>query len=191
MPDILLVDVETTGLHPHLDEIVQIAAVDLHDPNARFNQYVIPTNEVPEPVQQINSLSISKIKKLDGVSQKTGLLLFDQWVREYYGRGRSIPKLIIGGHNTCFDLSFLRYWYFRHSKPMDHVSYRPFDITSLFIALYESPLSGYSLDGIADHFGLRRRGKIHNAMEDIELTRQILMLMIEQCDLNGFGPHTP
>lgn len=62
----VVLDLETTGLSPYEDEIIEIALV-LIDPQTfqeidRFHSFVRPQKEIPDLITQITNISLSEVE---------------------------------------------------------------------------------------------------------------------------------
>jgi DNA polymerase-3 subunit epsilon len=97
------VDVETTGLRPEIDEILEITAIRFKEDGTRgkiFHQYCKPRNNfIPVEASNVNGITIDKVKDCpnyltDGVQQA---------VAQFIGERKVI------GHNVIdFDLKFIK-----------------------------------------------------------------------------------
>ena len=96
---LLFIDVETTGLNPATNHIVQLAArLRLPDQVADLNTYIQPTNfEIPEPARQIHRISTDCAANL-GIPLPTALDALTPLV--------DLADAIVG-HHVSFDVSFL------------------------------------------------------------------------------------
>lgn len=96
--DYVVIDVETTGLNPEVDEIIQIAAVRFSDfvPVTSWSTFVKPTRSIPAEVTAINGITDDMVITAPKIHEVLGSLI------EFVGK--TTPLV---GHNLPFDLHFL------------------------------------------------------------------------------------
>ena len=92
----IILDTETTGLKPEIDELLQVSIIDT-DGNTLMNVYIRPTRctEWPEAME-INGITpemVARCPTIDGVRNVL------QWILDHADH--------IIGYNTMFDIGFL------------------------------------------------------------------------------------
>lgn len=125
--DLIIVDVETTGVCPKKSSVIQIGAVkfskegQLHD---TFNVYIKPYKpEWTYNAEKIHKISKSYLDK-NGINVKIGIGNFVSWAN-------SISKKFYIGQWSCgFDTSMLKSA-FEYSRIEYPFSYRAYDIASI------------------------------------------------------------
>lgn len=166
-------DVETTGLNPEVDEIIQLAYQVLDkDMNVLQSDvyYVWPKNtNVSDAAAKVNGYSSVKWSANRAMSQ-TDLYYTLQNVLGNYKR------LVPLGHNVKFDLDFLKALFIRYQDDKtlkDALSYHSFDTVgvSMFFdyAVYGRFNGGYKLTDLTARFELDH-GAAHTADSDIAAT---------------------
>ena len=90
-------DVETTGLEPRLDQIVEIGAVkfDRNGLIARFSTLINPGIPMPAGAERVNKISDEMLKGKPPLDE-----VFPDFV--YFIRGA-----VLAAHNTAFDCGFI------------------------------------------------------------------------------------
>ena len=162
---IIVVDTETTGINPNVDEIVQLAAVDFLS-GASFNHYIISSQEVSPEARKKNGLTKAFLEK-KGLPPNAVAAEFTRFL-EKLG-----DNILLAGWNPGFDYQFIQALYRRCCFPMPKMEYKTLDVFSLYF--YHYPTKGrYSLDTAAELYGLERQTGLHNALDDALLTKQIL-----------------
>lgn len=129
--DFFVVDVETTGLRPYRNEIIQLTAMRFEgfEPVECFSTYVMPRKGLTEEAQEINGIYDEDLEGAPYIEQV--IAEFDRYI------GNRLPLV---GHNITFDLKFL------HAAGSDAIlaKRRIFDTCDLARSVYES--SSFRLD---------------------------------------------
>lgn len=98
---IVVIDIETTGLDPFKDQILEIGAVKyIDEERITFQKLIRINNSVPEKITQLTGITDQMINE-HGVSLKSALLDLLSFVSNYH----------IYGYNISFDISFLNQAY--------------------------------------------------------------------------------
>lgn len=156
-------DIETTGLSPERDDIIEIGAVKfdhekIHD---RFQTFIHYDEEIPELVTHITGITN---KDLEGAPA-----LHDIADKLY----EFIGDLPIIGHNINFDIDFLKEKGFIISNPL-------LDTLPL-TSIIKPGLPTYSLDMLTDEFNIKHKDK-HRAQDDAIATADLFNLLIDEIE---------
>lgn len=94
---VLAVDLETTGLSPLVDKIIEIAAVKIKPDGeiSYFHQLINPLIEIPEFTRQFHGLSNEDLKSSPTIKRP---------LREFWDFCERLPVI---AHNSIFDLGYL------------------------------------------------------------------------------------
>lgn len=110
MEIVILVDVETTGLNPETDKIIELGAV-AYDPEKKkilgtFSQLCKPGKENPvsNEITQITGITQKEVETF-GVSEGTLLYNFEQWFGIW--AVDEVNQIFFAAHNAPFDKGFL------------------------------------------------------------------------------------
>ena len=97
------VDVETTGVDPHLHGLISIGAILWQDPEQWFYGEARPSDgvEITDGALNVNGFTYEQLAELP-MDMPTMLLQFFTWVRA------QPEPWILAGHNAQFDLKFLQ-----------------------------------------------------------------------------------
>ena len=156
LPPYVVLDIETTGLDPMKDDIIEIAAIKVKlDNQAWFHRYVLVKNKLPE-----------KIIEMTGITEELlvrGGQEISQVLDDLTG---FIGEMPIVGYNIYFDIEFLNNSLRQLGKGM--IGNRKIDLLNLvrrekmFLNSYklQDALLAYGIDGQASH----------RAQEDAALT---------------------
>ena len=154
---VVVFDVETTGLNPDTDEILQISAID-GDGNTLLNTYVRPyvKEEWPDAAK-VNGIASEMVKDapypheilsiVKGIFESTELLI---------------------SYNGVFDMGFLQHW------GIDFSSQKHFDVMREFAPIYGEYREDYGdykwqkLTTCASYYGYEFRA--HDSLEDVKAT---------------------
>jgi DNA helicase-2/ATP-dependent DNA helicase PcrA len=156
---VVVVDVESTGLAPGRDEVVEIGAVRLKggEPAEVFQRYIRPSLPVGES-ERIHGYSDAFLAE-HGEKAEVVLRDFAAFVRDAH----------LVGHNVCFDLDMLR----GHGLKVGvELSLEEWDDT-LPICRRVLKTERYDLESLAQQLGLTERPS-HRALEDALRTGELL-----------------
>lgn len=166
--NVVIFDVESTGINTSVDEIIQIGAIRI-DKNGfevdRFEVFVRPTKEVGSSAS-VHGFSDDFLKE-NGLEAKVALNLF----LSYLGDS------IIVGHNVTFDMDILLSQLIRlniqNSKEI--YFYDTLDISRRFYPKLEN----HKLATLSKYFTTKVSSD-HNAMNDVIATGEILIKMVNE-----------
>jgi DNA polymerase-3 subunit epsilon/ATP-dependent DNA helicase DinG len=165
------IDVETTGLEPGVDEIIEVAAVKFRGDEVleRYQQLVKPRHSLP-----------LKIERLTGITQAD---LADAPPFAHIGPDlvRFIKSYPLVGHSVGFDIRMLQAQGMRFPQP----AYDTFDMATLLMP--QAP--AYRLGALAATLGIMHT-EAHRALADADVARQVFLHMlrrIEALDINDLS----
>ena len=152
----LFIDVETTGLSPTKDAIVQISALRFFGKKAvdGLNSYVNPQRPIPWKATEIHGITDEKVQDAPTIDE-----IKEPFVNLSKGA-------ILVGHNATFDLKFLDHAF--HGA-LDGVEY----IDTLWVAKQVLKLPNYRLETLADYAEFYPEGGFHDSLTDCTATAAI------------------
>ncbi len=160
----IVLDIETTGLHPMFSEIIEIGAVAVEN-----GQMTESFHSLIKPKERLNDFTV----------QFTNIT--DQMLQDQPNIEEILPKFlefcensVIVAHNANFDYRFLRYWIEKIMK----VSWKVPVVDTLALAKRLVKLSGYNLEKLANHFKIGEFSH-HRAFEDARVTAQIFIELLK------------
>jgi CRISPR-associated protein Cas2 len=159
--DYCLLDLETTGLKPEADEILEIGLLRVRQ-NQVTDQYqaILRTEaDLPQLITDITGITTEEMK----ANGKDGTEALKE-VLHFVGRD---PVL---GYNLPFDMAFLQHGFVK-LQMAGLAQNRTVDVLSL-ARLKMRGLQNYRLATVATHFGIERKEK-HRAIEDCWTTFRI------------------
>lgn len=155
-PVYVFVDVETTGLSPTNDAIVQVSALRFFGNKSidGLNSYVNPLRPIPSASTAIHGITDVKVKNSPTIDE----------IKEPFLK--LIEGAILVGHNATFDLHFLDHAF--HGA-LDGVEY----IDTLEVAKALLNLPNYKLETVADYAEFYPKGGYHDSLTDCAATAAI------------------
>ncbi len=163
--DYISIDLETTGLNPTTDTIVEYGAVKVEhgEPTQTFSALVQQTTPLPSPIAALTSLDDATLAR-EGLPPEQALAGFLAFI------GKS-PLI---GYNVTFDLSFLRAACTRYAQPP------PTNLCRDLLPLARrkcSDLPNHRLETLAQHFALQPPP--HRALPDALLAHHLYIKLNE------------
>ena len=174
--NLLFVDLETTGLSAHWNEITEAAWI-LSSPDGKV---VLAGGSVQVVVDHPERLS-PEAQKINGFDALTHNTRIGTW-----GKNALAAKIAsisegtcLAGHGVNFDESFLSEL-LRTENYTPKWHYQSVDTQKLAWPLFlKGRIDGVSLKHLVKYFNLGDQGAVHNALNDITLTREVFLKLIE------------
>jgi DNA polymerase III epsilon subunit family exonuclease len=162
-PVYVALDLETTGLDPSHDVIIEIGAVkfDGHHKPDEFHSLVNPGRPIPLKITQLTGISDSDVATAPPFSALRERLL------------RFAGDAIIVGHNVGFDLGFL--------KHHNCLARNPFIDTFRLAAILMPHESRYSLGELVKTLGVSFAIR-HRALDDAKASMELFRALQERAD---------
>ncbi|MDD7739486.1 MAG: exonuclease domain-containing protein [Lachnospiraceae bacterium] len=154
----VVLDLETTGLTPKKDRILEIGAVKIQDGRITetYETFVNPMIGIPPTITKLTGITDKMVENApDNTTAVTGFL-------EFCG---DLPLL---GHNISFDYRFIK-----HSAVNLGLSFEKEALDTLHIARCALPdLESRSLEYLCSYYGISRENA-HRAMDDVMETLEL------------------
>ncbi len=155
----IVLDVETTGLDPQLDEILQLSIID-EKGSILFNEYVKPVRheswEDAEAIHHISPEMVKECKTLDEHRETIQKILYD--------------AIYIIGYNVDFDLQFLVF------SGFNYYALKKIDVMKDFAPIYgewdeyHGDYRWQTLSRCAKYYGYQWDESAHNSLADVKAT---------------------
>ncbi len=168
--EIAAFDVETTGLDPAEDRIIEYGAVIFRGSEIvdRFSSFADPGKKLPKEIVDLTGITDSMLE--DAPSQSDALRAFLEFVGDR-------P---LAAHNAQFDVDFLR-----RTCDREGISFDPGYLDTLTLAQSMIPgLAHYTLDGVASSLKLPDF-RHHRAVDDAEVVAQISNALFLRLEKDG------
>ena len=159
--DFTALDIETTGLDPKLDKIIEVAAVKVREGKIvdEFQSLLSPGRRLEERITELTGITDDMLADAPMPAQVIGKLL------------QFIGKDVLLGHSVLFDYSFVK----RAAVDLGMVQGEDYNFDKMqgldtlkLARIYLPELESRSLPFLCKHFGIPQRA--HRAMEDIRAT---------------------
>jgi ATP-dependent DNA helicase DinG len=161
-------DLETTGLDPERDAIIEIGAVRFRtslqngtiqdEILGKWSTFVNPGRPIPIQVQQLTGIQQHQV---DGAPH------FAQVMNDL---GRFVSHYPVIGHNVQFDLAFLN----NHRLPLSNPSFDTFELAGVLVPHADR----YSLKKLGQDFELDEV-RAHRALEDALATKNLFVALLK------------
>lgn len=165
MDSFVALDLETTGLNPKTDRILEIGALRIVNGcvKERMQQFVDPQMEIPGAVTQLTGITGEMTLGQPSISEAVKALV------EFCGE---LPLL---GHNILFDYSFVK-----HQAVNDRLNFEKQGIDTLRIARALLPEGERkSLTALCGRYAIERRAE-HRAFDDAQATWELYRILREE-----------
>ncbi len=179
--ELVVFDLETTGLNPVKDEIIEIGAVKIKNGIIidKFNALIKPKKKIPPEITEITGITNEMLE-----NQKTIEEVLPQFI-EFIGNS------VLVGHNVEFDVSFLKEKARRILKVW--IGNEQLDTLELSRKILKH-LSHHKLHDVVSELKIDEK-KFHRADSDSEMTaevlRRLLFLKNEKIKSFFFGEALP
>lgn len=166
-------DIETTGLNPAQEQILELAAVRMKDGEevGRFSQLIRPTKEISPFITQLTGIDNAMVMDAPRIEAVLPAFL------AFLGND------LLLGHNTAFDLRFIRY----HSMVVLHRRVaNPYMDTLRISRLLFPQLPNHKLSTLIQYFGIGDTVE-HRALSDAIQTMKCYEYMKQYAQQQGFS----
>ena len=168
--EMVVFDIETTGLSNRTCKIIEIGAVKIKAGKIidSFNIFVDPETEIPEEITRLTSITNEDVK--GAPKEREALEMFF---------GFATDCLLIA-HNANFDIGFIRVAAERQGMPFEN-SY----LDTLGLSKYLDPeLKNHKLDTIVEHYNV---GEFHHhrACDDADVLARVFIRMLDRLKKEG------
>jgi len=167
--EFIVFDVETTGLSPQRDALIEFAAVRFNDgkPTETLTFLCNPGFPIPSEIEQLTGINDAML---------IGMLPFEKHLDEVLEFIGQTPLI---GHNIGFDLGFLKEYLKNFRGHKKRSLYNPIYDTLLLAQAFLFFLYSHRLTTVAEFYGLDRKGA-HRAEADALNTGLIFLKLIEE-----------
>ncbi len=154
-------DIETTGLDPQGDEIIEIAAVKFRDGETidTFNSLVNPQRPVPQYIQLLCGIEQAQVDAAPA---------FSALAEDFVSFSEACPII---GHNIGFDLGFLS----QKGVNMPNSIYDTLELTRMLLP----ELSEHNLAAVARHLSIPFVVQ-HRALADAMTTKEVFSALLDR-----------
>lgn len=161
----IVFDIETTGLQPKSDRIIEIGAVKVEKGEIvdTFSTLIQPEIVIQPMITGLTGIDNEMVK--DAPKGDEAIPAFIEFCKD----------VVLMGHNVMFDYSFVKRFAVNHKLPFEHQG-----IDTLKIARSALPnLEKKSLEYLCNHYQIIQEQK-HRALEDAKSTYLLYKKMLEE-----------
>lgn len=167
----IAIDVETTGLDPYQDKVIEIGAVKYQGDKvvAEFSELVDPGIYISRQAENIHGISNEKIKGKPGFGVLASSLL------------EFLSDATLVAHNASFDISFLNEEL--KKAGFDEIQNPVVDTLNMARVSFKGKKS-YSLQNLAREYGINT-GNAHRASDDARACLDLFLLCNKELNPDG------
>ena len=168
--EMIVFDIETTGLSNRNCKIIEIGAVKIKDGKVldTLDFFVDPEEPIPPEITELTSITDDMVK--GQIKEREAIEKFLDFAGD---------RLLIA-HNANFDVGFIRIAADRHGIPFENTY-----LDTVGLSRYVNPeLKKHKLDIIAEHYQLHDFHH-HRASDDAEMLAEIFFVMMERLKSEG------
>ncbi len=164
LDDYTVVDIETTGMSPAYNKILEISAIKIRNgkPIDKFSRLINPHENIPYFIRNLTGITNEMVIR-DGEELEEVLSSFKDFLQDD----------IIVGHNVNFDVNFL---YDNFANTLNFPLTNDFVDTLKIARKHLKSIEHHKLDDLTDYYGVRARDK-HRALNDCDLTNRVYIKM--------------
>ena len=167
---LIIFDLETTGLSPYHNEIIQIAAVKVRvgswESGERFETFVRPQHRVPSFITGLTGITNAHVAQAPSAAE--ALMGFTRFVGEE-------DATLIAHNGPGFDMRFIAENCVRHALPVRQTSVID---SRAFSRKIWGGRGGHGLDAVLARLGLSSQGvRRHDARGDVQLLARAVQKM--------------
>ena len=164
LQDFICIDLETTGLNPKRDRIIEIGAVKVRNGKAveTFQQLIDPKQELEERVEILTGISSKELEGQPTIQEIVPKLI------EFLGED------VLLGHRVLFDYSFLKRTFTNEKIPFERKGIDTLKLARQFVTDCESK----KLESLCKHYGIKHQA--HRALGDAMATVELYQILVQQ-----------
>lgn len=179
MKEILFIDTETGGIDPEIHDLLSVGLVCWRDGDIEATQEIFlefDENRISKRSLEYSHFDLDRSRT---VSQKQAIREILQFINKNFSN--KLP-LTVGGHNTGFDVSFLKRLFKTNDTVYEkYFSHRLIDTAGIlqylhFCGIIEEPIS--SFDDACHHFEIHVKHR-HMALDDALATAKVFNRLLK------------
>ena len=164
--DYTVIDLETTGLSPRCDEIIELAAIRVRDGEVQdsYQQLVRPKERISDFISSITNITNEMVADAPRI---------EDVLSDYLG---FIGSDVVVGHNVCFDVNFI----FDNCASIFGKAFTNNYINTVRVAKRLLDLPHYKLSDLCVYFGISGENA-HRALADCQMTHELVGKLKGKC----------
>lgn len=158
MADYVAVDLETTGLEPKEDKIIEIGALKVVGGRVEgiYETFVNPYRKLTEQVRSLTGIKDGEVENAPGI---------EEILEKFLAFAGDLPLL---GHHVIFDYSFLKRAAVNQGFPFERMGIDTLKLARKFMPEEEKK----NLGNACAYFGIRQENR-HRALEDAKAAHRL------------------
>ena len=163
-------DLETTGLSPSIDRIIEISAVRYQNfkPCDSFSTLVDPGRHIPKSASEVNHITDEDV--INAPAEGKAIHMFCDFIGENALNG----EVVLVAHNALFDIKFLLYALSRSGIEAN----TQFQDTLYMGRSFSLGLPNYKLETLAGHYEIIQNN-VHRALDDAYTCGEIFIRLLQ------------
>ena len=164
LQDFVCIDLETTGLNPKRDRIIEIGAVKVRNgkKEAIFQQLIDPKQQLEERVELLTGISSEELEGQPTIQEVLPVL------KEFLGED------VLLGHRVLFDYSFLKRAFTNEKISFERKGIDTLKLARQFVTDSESK----KLESLCQHYGIKHQA--HRALGDALATVELYQILVDK-----------
>ncbi|WP_311491731.1 type I-E CRISPR-associated endoribonuclease Cas2e [uncultured Anaerococcus sp.] len=154
----VIIDLETTGLDPINDRIIEIGAIRIGKENKEYSTLIRQETNIPEKIRDLTGISDEDIKK--GKKEEIAINELIDF----------IGKDTVVGYNINFDIKFINEALKRQEKPK--IKNMTYDVMK-YVKNDKLFLENYKLETVVKEYGINETVP-HRALEDARIIKKLI-----------------
>ena len=163
LQNFICIDLETTGLNPKRDRIIEIGAVKVRDGKIAdiFQQLIDPKQQLEERVEILTGITSKELEGQPTIQQILPSL------KEFLGED------VLLGHRVLFDYSFLKRAFTNEKISFERKGIDTLKLARQFVTDCESK----KLESLCKHYNIKHQA--HRALSDALATVELYQILVE------------
>ena len=154
----VIIDLETTGLDPINDRIIEIGAIRTGKDSKEYSTLIRQEINIPQKIRDLTGISDEDIKK--GKTEETAI----NEIMDFIGEDMLV------GYNINFDIKFINEALKRQKKPK--VKNMTYDVMK-YVKNDKLFLKNYKLETVTEEYGIKEK-EPHRALEDVMIIQKLI-----------------
>ncbi len=161
--NVIVIDFETTGLHPGYDRVIEAAAVMIENGEITrtFQSLANPGMRIPSFIEGFTGITNAMVAKAPKTKEVMGN------IADFLGNQQ------LAAHNANFDRGFLA----AELKPLRRKAREDFLCTLLLSRRIARGLPSYKLEQVARHLDVQVPKQTHRALADAQMAATVLLAL--------------
>ncbi|SRR6266540_978328 len=180
---LVVVDVETSGINPFLNDVLAVGIAPLFANAQSLELYIRPNTIEWSPYAKDNFRKFRSEWELRAVAPSAACEIIEKYLLDNFSGNKVTPI----GHNVGFDISFLKRLAFLGGRDeLAGLSHRAIDTHTILYLLYlqdKLPITALNSDGAFQYFKIRvPDASRHTALGDALATRELILKLFDLLD---------